>query len=98
MTKHTPGPWFVEADTDIVTDDGDFIATTHDPNSDVGTQAEYDYARLIAAAPELLAALENVQTDAETLAGLDWSQALQMLRTVNKIARAAISKTTTTGE
>jgi len=51
-TQHTPGPWRVEATAyrnqpHIVNEDGAFVADTDAHN-----------ARLIAAAPELLAALE----------------------------------------
>ena len=59
--KHTPGPWHVERDDDVVSPDGVLVATafgscpgvTYDPES-----AAVD-ARLIAAAPELLDALKT---------------------------------------
>ena len=57
-TDHTPGPWHAYEDTDIVSDNGDFIATTHQPGSCIGTEREYANAKLIAAAPAMLAALE----------------------------------------
>lgn len=69
MTKHTQGPWQV-SDLDPVVviaeseqDDADdsFIAMTM-PDSETGrsvaTERDYANARLIAAAPDLLAALE----------------------------------------
>ena len=67
-TQHTPGPWLVgglmrvdnsfdctDGDTEIVeitTDDGEFVACVNVPNPNHTANA-----RLIAAAPELLAAL-----------------------------------------
>lgn len=53
-TKHTPGPW------NTVILNGDRIAVVAHDSSDVATltQASHADARLIAAAPELLAALE----------------------------------------
>lgn len=53
-TKHTPGPW------NTVILNGDRIAVVAHDSSDVATltHASHADARLIAAAPELLAALE----------------------------------------
>lgn len=58
---HTPGPWAVESDTDIVSNSGDFVASCHEPESGVGTAREYANARLIAAAPRILAALRTAE-------------------------------------
>jgi hypothetical protein len=62
--KHTPGPWRVDpsANCDVQTADGQFeIATTH-PEILRGGRTDADCAqanaRLISAAPEMLAALE----------------------------------------
>jgi hypothetical protein len=56
MSKHTPGPWVYDGCwQDIVSCDGKIIAFA----SLDGEQSEYD-ARLIAAAPELLEALEEL--------------------------------------
>ena len=55
MSKHTPGPWVYDGCwQDIVSCDGRIIAFA----SLDGEQSEYD-ARLIAAAPDLLEALEE---------------------------------------
>lgn len=66
-TKHTPGPWYFEQDGDgakrfwdkyICADNGGGrICTMHTPNG--GTAEVMANARLIAAAPRLLAALER---------------------------------------
>jgi hypothetical protein len=61
MSKHTPGPWEVEDDTDevIVSRDPEangfqIVAKTYGPDDAAN-------ARLIAAAPDLLAALKHVR-------------------------------------
>jgi len=57
-TQHTPGPWAIEPDAlgeySIVTDNGGTIADIYGRNP--------ANARLIAAAPDLLAALERLVT------------------------------------
>lgn len=103
MVKHTPGPWIIEDDTDIIDQNGTFIATTHDPASDIGTAREYANARLIAAAPDLLAALKASQemversaevyadrlaTDGTSHAAENWGAALK----ITKQVQAAIAK------
>lgn len=52
QTKHTPGPWTASKDGYIDAPDGALVAKIHTE----GQGADYD-ARLIAAAPDLLAAL-----------------------------------------
>ncbi len=88
MSKHTPGPWTV---FDAAKEDGisDFYGIDA-PNGDAvvlydregGIESEAD-ARLIAAAPDLLEALQQLVAchDEPTCPGLD-------------LARAAISKAT----
>ncbi len=66
MSNHTPGPWYIDADEPEakgipITNGAGFIA-------DVGTLGPSDdedraNARLVAAAPDLLAALEEVTTE-----------------------------------
>jgi hypothetical protein len=62
MSRHTPGPWVVESLVDgydiHAPQAGCFIATTSDPEMVWGAVTRKDDARLIAAAPELLEALE----------------------------------------
>jgi len=53
-TKHTPGPWTVDHNHP----DDPETATIHDPSGDWVAQTCDANARLIAAAPDMLAALE----------------------------------------
>lgn len=82
---HTPGPWkYIAYDDDIVTDDGNF--------SIIGYHASVleDDAHLIAAAPEMLEALEDAEAlITGDLVGSEWKRACRSF--VIK-ARAAIAK------
>jgi len=90
MTKHTPGPW-------AVADVGEVVVcatgrTLCDVYSSFGTgeeQADAD-ARLIAAAPDLLAALEAF-VEAEHAASIGW-RAFGMYVDAVDAAKAAIAK------
>ncbi|MDT3468959.1 hypothetical protein [Stenotrophomonas maltophilia] len=84
MSKHTPGPWAYQEDSDAYTH------IVRGPNNRFicqlaqVTSAEIEAnARLIAAAPELLEALERI------LKG-----ALSLPRFAEELARAAIAKAT----
>ena len=83
MTKttnatHTPGPWIASdqsrhgcdyRDRHIMDDSGDILATVHAVRT---TAAGRDAnARLIAAAPDLLAACEAALSELEALRGVD---------------------------
>lgn len=62
--KHTPGPWYrnaIKGDriVNLETDSYDKILVSN-PNATVATVYRVEDARLIAAAPELLAALQGV--------------------------------------
>lgn len=57
--NHTKEPWWKECGTDIVTQDGKFIATTHQPESMVGTELEYENARRIVACVNACAGIET---------------------------------------
>ena len=64
MEHHTPGPWVAEHESDpaqVGTEAGRFVAMTL-PCSDscIASGEDYANARLIAAAPDLLAALEEI--------------------------------------
>jgi hypothetical protein len=63
MAKHTPGPWFLDDDGRIfdTPDRGQLVAevATADP-AEPPAEEDVANARLIAAAPDLLAALEKV--------------------------------------
>lgn len=59
MSKHTPGPWRVEADGNIVDQDGcDVIASHADAEGGHYLAATEEDRRLIAAVPDLLEACE----------------------------------------
>ncbi len=84
MAKHTPGPWRAE-EREVVTYLGHPIAEVLDTAEGLeGSDAEADAnARLIAAAPDLVAALEMI------LAGVDSGQLMQ--QSIDQ-ARAAVVK------
>ena len=82
QTNHTPGPWHVTGDehgTMITDNTGEQIALWPQQG---GTVEQCANAALIAAAPDLLAALRQIE--AATVDG----------GTVNTIARAAIARAT----
>lgn len=91
MAKHTPGPWHIEAGThyQAIRTDGEVIANMRE----IGGCFNKENARLIAAAPDLLAALESM---------LDWDTTLEAIGFAVKNgvkgdiakARAAIAKAT----
>lgn len=70
--SHTPGPWHTGTDEDanvVYDSDCGFVAeTTRDDGDSV---SESDNARLISAAPELLAACKKAKKRFDEL-GLDW--------------------------
>jgi hypothetical protein len=95
-TQHTPGPWTISRDTGskgerYIWMDGDYfgghaIATVHDK---VPESAEAN-ARLLAAAPDLLAALQAIL---ETLDNMTTSQFQHGAdKPARDLARAAIAK------
>ena len=70
MSEHTPGKWKAGHDDDPVqvgTEDGKFVAMTLGCDESVADQKDYDNARLIAAAPEMLEALEAAQASLNSL-------------------------------
>ena len=81
MTKHTPGPW-------NITRHGDLIVGRDDIRGDVAiAEAKFNWqanAHLIAAAPELLAALHEIAA----MRDYDAATAAE----ARNIARAAIAK------
>lgn len=100
-TLHTPGPW-----TDAIGMAGRPIVSSVNQSTDIiavmsrsgKTQEEaYANARLIAAAPDMLAALQECITEdgANCLAyGTDTPKLRARLRAINETARAAIAKST----
>jgi len=98
MSNHTPGPWKLQEIEDssgievveilILTDDVDIaqIYAFEDPETISDARADAD---LIAAAPDMLKALELIKRVAETHCGDSWSE---MNDTVYISAREAIEK------
>ncbi len=97
MTEHTPGPWIkrpdVYSEMICITTETKMIAQLPGPDgTDIAEKEQLANAHLIAAAPDLLAALEQVQ---------DWFAIHAELATrfpggyhaTRRCARAAIAKT-----
>lgn len=90
MSAHTPGPWIVEDDKHgilVLAEGAGLSVSVTIPGRKI-TAEDKANARLIAAAPELLAALEEIT------AGLDESSdTMPLIRGAEvKAARAAIAK------
>lgn len=87
QATHTPGPWKYDPKTGLVAHDEydeigfSAVATIHQPYE--ATPERQANARLIAALPDLLEALESIVDDT-------WSNTAEM----RKLARAAIAKAT----
>lgn len=93
MNKHTPGPWveFRDADShDIIAPDGVHIARMEPRNSASPLEDQDADARLIAAAPDLLAALEACESF--LMDGTPDSDVSPLESAVRSVARAAIRK------
>ena len=99
MSKHTPGPWAIEQDgpwtlvrgydVELQSEDypGPLVCTPADNGS---TQAN---ARLIAAAPDLLAALLEISRCCDERASFDGDPAMKRwCAATSEVARAAIAK------
>jgi hypothetical protein len=78
--SHTPGPW-IERDEMLVSESGIIICDPYGPNP--------QDARLIAAAPDLLAALEEIARAEE-----DWNSSDTGFSKLQVIADRAIAKAT----
>ena len=96
---HTPGPWFFDVnpdakapDLEIVDDACLGVIAVARPSADSPTEEDYANARVIAAAPELLAALQAFVDAHEREGGIE-------VRIANclTLARAAIAKATSSG-
>jgi ABC-type tungstate transport system permease subunit len=81
-TQHTPGPWEVEVADSLY---NTFYIVNESRDSDEVDQAN---ARLIAAAPELLAALQDLVSEADHTGG----SVRHVSRYSTDVARAAIAK------
>lgn len=95
-TQHTPGPWRYDYELDYC---GEIIASNGTSICSFTDEPSTNDARLIAAAPDLLEALESVwlwmenQADGQSKGGYATFD-LMMLREQRDIARAAIAKAT----
>lgn len=93
--EYTPGPWHVEHHIHVKAENGWRVATVNVPSGSVGSWgiSPQDTARLIAAAPELLEALEALFSSYKELAdcGDAGNWYLEDLP-VGKQAMAAIAK------
>ena len=87
-TNHTPGPWHANG-TMIVGKLGKRNQYVADALRDVGVETCKANARLIASAPELLAALQAIVQLTETYSSTGLSFAV-----INTTAREAIARTT----
>lgn len=98
-TKHTPGPWKAEGWKGIVVNDSNGHTLALAPGCSYSIEEMAANARLIAAAPDLLEALQNVI--ASTALPSAWSDDIseaqwqrQRLDECRDFARAAIAKAT----
>lgn len=103
MSKHTPGPWFINGPWNVYSDNDRFRNTGDGCVANIvhgrGVTADEREANgnLIAAAPELLAALEECITDDGARCMTDESRnaaslCRRRLDAISKLARAAIAK------
>ena len=96
MSKHTPGPWVFEYDNDVGDNDDYFIeffsVRTQDSNELIARVEEKTDARLIAAAPDLLEALQVLCEYAET--SNDFRYGTLSTKFVRDVALPAIAKAT----
>ena len=93
MSAHTPGPWRVTGPNVRAGDALVAIVTDHWANEPTPDDEKASTARLIAAAPELLAALQAILHDTtHDLVGLPRDEALELIFTVADTAHAAIQR------
>lgn len=96
MSNYTPGPWTAEGWENLVVNAGN-VTLASTPGYTNGNLAEAKAnARLIAAAPELLEALERLASSLELCAsGNSPAKVLREVAEMNaRFARAAIAKAT----
>jgi hypothetical protein len=71
MNRHTPGPWAVTADgINIKTKDTDIMICEN--GGETGATEDKANARLIAAAPDMLEALENLENNGVEIPDHAW--------------------------
>jgi hypothetical protein len=97
--KHTPGPWFQEHRkkangmyaTEVFDKEGQTIATLAWHSKKIGNVTITDReanARLIAAAPDLLDALQKISKELRTS-----NDRMKMIEAIEKLTNAALAKT-----
>jgi hypothetical protein len=85
MSKHTPGPWDI-IDQYIIAGDESVICQWESYSDEAD-------ARLIAAAPDLLAALHEISRCCDERASFDGDPAMKRwCKATSEVARAAIAK------
>ena len=87
-TQHTPGPWFANDSLQLFAETGQHIASLDSSTEGFEGGTLYANARLIAAAPDLLAAVQHLLA---TMSITDEEGLLEFAEPVAK-ARAAIAK------
>jgi hypothetical protein len=87
--SHTPGPWHYDQPSAAIVAQGVTVATVA---ACTGYGEHDDSGRLIAAAPDLLSALQNIENDLRSYGHGEPSGGT--LDTIARIARAAIAKAT----
>lgn len=72
MITHSPAPWIIEG-KDIVCADDSIVAQIYSP-ADADEQTEKANAQLIAAAPELLAAIKGLLSQINAIPSAEWEE------------------------
>jgi hypothetical protein len=95
-TKHTPGPWINQGSRVVDLPGRQYAATICTLGTSTEIADPLANAQLIAAAPDLLEALQECITEegAACLARDDAYQMRKRLYTINTLARVAIAKAT----
>ena len=90
MPDYTPGPWMIDLDNHMLSSCiAEVVAIANDDcDGDFSSPKEYADARLIAAAPEMLEALERIEELMDSLAPLRRTD----LFNADQQAKAAIAK------
>jgi len=94
-TPRTPGPWFIKDSHVLSIDHGKYYIVANVHNVNFTPAANKANARLIAAAPDLLAALRSIITANDAPPGATMGEA-KVCEHYAAIARAAIAKATGT--
>lgn len=94
--QHTPGPWTIRYGTNLFSESGRLVASTggHSLNGRFGDEHRINVAnaRLIAAAPELLAALNQIANEMQSASSRGRDVSVSWLDARIALARVAIAK------